>query len=84
MVATRVDYSLYIYATLLNFAPGGVYVSQTFLVNHKVFWTARVDLNDYYIIRHVHNYAFTMVHVWTEKKPEYDNIYKILIKVVIV
>ena len=32
MVATRVDYSLYIYATLLNFAPGGVYVSQTFLV----------------------------------------------------
>ena len=25
----------YIYATLLNFAPGGIYVSQTFLVLHK-------------------------------------------------
>ena len=44
-------------------------VMTRFLVNHKVFLTARVDLNDYYIIRHVHNYAFTMVHVWTEKKP---------------
>ena len=33
MVATRVDYSLYIYATLLNFAPEGDYVSQTFLVD---------------------------------------------------